>query len=104
MYISTEPVYVKYFVIFSSLKSILEKLKLNSVKLFIHSKKKKSDDAVCIYLNQNPRKITGFMTHSDSQGSAHNEKTVPVEVSPCSSVHYKYSRLWWHSVLSSWSC
>lgn len=57
--------------------------------MFFPPKILKHNDSVCICLKQNSRKINGFMKLSGSQGSAHNEKTVPVEVSPCSSVQHQ---------------
>jgi len=49
----------------------------------------KHDDSLCICLKQSSRKISGFMKHSGSQESAHNEKTVPVEVSSYSSAQHE---------------
>lgn len=90
MYLSTEPEYVKFFVIFSPIKPITTKLELNKkFKLFFTPKILKHDDSLSVCLKQNSRKISGFMKHSASQGTVHNEKTVPVEVSPYSSAQHQ---------------
>lgn len=75
MYLSTEPEYVKFFVIFSPIKPITTKLELNKkFKLFFTPKILKHDDSLSVCLKQNSRKISGFMKHSASQGTVHNEK------------------------------